>query len=96
MKGSKVYVEGQLQTRKWVDQSGVEKYTTEIVLQRYRGELTILDPRGEGRGDTEQAASGESDIREQPASTSASEGRATSAPTRRPARKLELTDDIPF
>ncbi|MGX7707891.1 single-stranded DNA-binding protein [Methylobacterium sp. Gmos1] len=47
-KGSKVYVEGQLQTRKWQDQSGVEKYTTEIVLQRFRGELTILDGRGGG------------------------------------------------
>ncbi|PCI61518.1 MAG: single-stranded DNA-binding protein [Kordiimonadales bacterium] len=49
-KGSKVYLEGQLQTRKWTDQSGQEKYTTEIVLQRYRGELTMLDGRGEGQG----------------------------------------------
>ena len=49
-KGSKVYIEGQLQTRKWQDQSGVEKYTTEIVLQRYRGELTMLDGRSEGGG----------------------------------------------
>ena len=47
-KGSKVYLEGQLQTRKWTDQSGQEKYTTEVVLQRYRGELTMLDRRGEG------------------------------------------------
>ncbi len=47
-KGSKVYIEGQLQTRKWTDQSGVEKYTTEVVLQRFRGELTILDGRGGG------------------------------------------------
>jgi single-strand DNA-binding protein len=47
-KGSKVYVEGQLQTRKWQDQQGQEKYTTEIVLQRFRGELTILDSRGGG------------------------------------------------
>lgn len=47
-KGSKVYLEGQLQTRKWQDQSGVEKYTTEIVLQRFRGELVMLDSRGEG------------------------------------------------
>jgi single-strand DNA-binding protein len=47
-KGSKVYIEGQLQTRKWQDQSGQEKYTTEIVLQRFRGELTILDSRGGG------------------------------------------------
>ena len=49
-KGSKVYIEGQLQTRKWADQSGQEKYTTEIVLQRFRGELTILDSRGGGGG----------------------------------------------
>jgi single-strand DNA-binding protein len=47
-KGSKVYIEGQLQTRKWTDQSGVEKYTTEVVLQRFRGELTMLDGRQEG------------------------------------------------
>ena len=50
-KGSKVYLEGQLQTRKWQDQSGVEKYTTEVVLQRFRGELTMLDGRG---GEAEQ------------------------------------------
>ncbi|MCJ2079495.1 single-stranded DNA-binding protein [Methylobacterium sp. E-016] len=47
-KGSKVYIEGQLQTRKWTDNSGVEKYTTEVVLQRFRGEMTILDGRGGG------------------------------------------------
>ena len=46
--GSKVYVEGQLQTRKWTDQSGVEKYSTEIVLQKFRGELTMLDGRNDG------------------------------------------------
>lgn len=49
-KGSKVYVEGSLQTRKWTDQQGQERYSTEIVLQRFRGELTILDGRGEGGG----------------------------------------------
>ena len=49
-KGSKVYLEGQLQTRKWTDQQGQEKYTTEVVLQRYRGELTMLDGKGEGGG----------------------------------------------
>ena len=47
-KGSKVYIEGQLQTRKYTDQQGIEKFTTEIVLQRYRGELTLLDGRGQG------------------------------------------------
>jgi len=49
-KGSKVYIEGALQTRKWQDQSGVEKYTTEVVLQRFRGELTMLDTRADGGG----------------------------------------------
>lgn len=49
-KGSKVYIEGQLETRKWQDQSGQDKYTTEIVLRPYRGELTLLDGRGEGGG----------------------------------------------
>ena len=49
-KGSKVYLEGQLQTRKWTDQQGQERYTTEVVLQRYRGELTMLDSRGGGDG----------------------------------------------
>ena len=49
-KGAKVYVEGQLQTRKWTDQQGNDKYTTEIVLQKFRGELQMLDSRGEGGG----------------------------------------------
>ena len=49
-KGSKIYIEGQLQTRKWQDQSGQEKYTTEIVLNRFRGELTMLDSRADGGG----------------------------------------------
>lgn len=49
-KGRQVYVEGQLQTRKWTDQSGQEKYTTEIVLQRFRGELTLIGGRGEDMG----------------------------------------------
>lgn len=49
-KGAKVYIEGQLQTRKWTDQSGQEKYTTEVVLQRFRGELQMLDSRGSGGG----------------------------------------------
>jgi single-strand DNA-binding protein len=44
-KGSKVYLEGQIQTRKWQDQSGADKYSTEIVLQRFRGELVLLDAR---------------------------------------------------
>jgi single-strand DNA-binding protein len=50
-KGAKIYVEGALQNRKWTDQSGVEKFSTEVVLQKFRGELTMLDGRG---GDAEQ------------------------------------------
>ncbi len=53
-KGSKIYLEGSIQTRKWTDQSGVEKFSTEIVLQKFRGELTMLD----GRGDSEGASEG--------------------------------------
>lgn len=50
-KGSKVYIEGQLETRKWQDQSGQDRYSTEVVLRPYRGELTLLDSRGgEGGG----------------------------------------------
>ena len=47
-KGAKVYIEGAIQTRKWTDQSGQEKYSTEVVLQKFRGELTMLDGKGEG------------------------------------------------
>ncbi|WP_375610439.1 MULTISPECIES: single-stranded DNA-binding protein [unclassified Bartonella] len=54
-KGSKIYIEGQLQTRKWQDQNGNDRYTTEVVLQKYRGELQMLDGRGAAGG--EQVAS---------------------------------------
>ena len=57
-KGSKVYIEGQLQTRKWTDQQGVEKYSTEVVLQRFRGELTMLDTRSGGGGGYGDSAGG--------------------------------------
>ena len=60
-KGSKVYLEGQLQTRKWTDQSGAEKYTTEVVLQRFRGELTMLDGKGEGGGMSDNGDAGYGD-----------------------------------
>ncbi|MDP2062470.1 MAG: single-stranded DNA-binding protein [Phaeovulum sp.] len=49
-KGSKVYIEGQLETRKWQDQSGADRYTTEVALRPFRSELTMLDGRGEGGG----------------------------------------------
>jgi single-strand DNA-binding protein len=59
-KGSKLYVEGALQTRKWTDQQGQEKYSTEIVLQKFRGELTMLDGAGGGRGQGAGGGAGES------------------------------------
>ncbi len=61
-KGAKVYIEGAIQTRKWTDQSGQEKYSTEIVLQKFRGELTMLDGRGgdAGGGDDDYAGGGAS------------------------------------
>jgi single-strand DNA-binding protein len=92
-KGSKVYVEGQLQTRKWQDQQGQERYTTEVVLQRFRGELTLLDGRGDA--DHAEAEDGKADhaVRATPAERRPAQAQA---PARRAARKLELTDDIPF
>jgi single-strand DNA-binding protein len=96
-KGSKVYVEGQLQTRKWTDQSGQEKYTTEVVLQRFRGELTILDGRGGGGGETgddDRARSGEfgrsSPMEKRPAMAGAGAGGGRSG------YASDLDDDIPF
>ena len=58
-KGSKVYLEGALQTRKWSDKDGVEKYSTEVVLQRFRGELVMLDSKGEGGGSRERSGASE-------------------------------------
>ena len=88
-KGTKIFVEGALQTRKWTDQSGVEKYSTEVVLQRFRGELTLLDSRGGGAGDGVERE-------ERPASS----GRA-SPMEKRPALAggggdEPIDDDIPF
>ena len=89
-KGAKVYLEGALQTRKWTDQSGVEKYTTEVVLQRFRGELTMLDSRG-GGGSSEGGGGGESgDEGGGYSGGSSSRGGGGRAPAG------DLDDDIPF
>jgi single-strand DNA-binding protein len=90
-KGSKIYVEGALQTRKWTDQSGAEKYTTEVVLQKFRGELTMLDGRsGGGAGAEDDAGGGFSDS----GSSSSGPGRMGRAPAG--AGGGDLDDDIPF
>ena len=91
-KGAKVYLEGALQTRKWTDNSGQERYTTEVVLQRYRGELTMLDSRGGGGGGGAPGYSEEAPAEEY-ASASVSTGAA------RGERRVpvpELDDEIPF
>ena len=62
-KGSKVYIEGQLQTRKWQDQSGADRYSTEVVLQSFGGTLVMLDGRGEGGGGGGYGGGGQSDDR---------------------------------
>ena len=82
-KGSKVYLEGQLQTRKWTDQSGQERYTTEVVLGRFRGELTMLDSRADGGGGSGRDYGGE------PAGAPATA--RDSGPS-----STDLDDDIPF
>lgn len=91
-KGSKVYVEGQLQTRKWTDQSGVEKYSTEVVLQRFRGELTMLDGRGEGQGAGGGFSDGQSSYGGGQ-SQGGGFGGGQAAPAAGPA---DLDDEIPF
>ena len=85
-KGAKVYLEGALQTRKWQDQSGQDKYSTEVVLQGFNSNLTMLDGRGEGGGDS-AGFSGPP--------TTRSEGRrpSSNAPAFEPAG---MDDDIPF
>jgi single-strand DNA-binding protein len=90
-KGSKAYVEGQLQTRKWTDQSGNDRYTTEIVLQKFRGELVLLDSR-EGAGGGRGAGS---DSYEDFGGGSGGSSRAQSRP--QPAAfDTDLDDDVPF
>ena len=89
-KGSKVYLEGQLQTRKYTDKDGVEKYSTEVVLQNFNSTLTMLDTRGGGAGGAE---------------SSDDFGAQSAAPARKPAmaaagsgggRRGDMDDEIPF
>ena len=93
-KGSKIYVEGALQTRKWTDQNNQERYSTEVVLQRFRGELTMLDsarsaggPPIEGGYDEGYAGGGFDD---EPTA------RGAAAPARARTPVNDLDDDIPF
>jgi single-strand DNA-binding protein len=89
-KGSKVYLEGSLQTRKWQDQQGQDRYSTEVVLQGFNSQLTMLDRAGGGAGAGSEVAEGGSDF-------------GSSGPTRERApalagagRREDMDDEIPF
>ncbi|MBB2169981.1 single-stranded DNA-binding protein [Gluconacetobacter aggeris] len=84
-KGRKVFLEGSLQTRKWTDQSGQERYTTEVVVDRFRGDLVLLDSN---RGEGEDFGGGQS------ASAPASRGNAGRSPAT--AGRPDLDDEVPF
>jgi single-strand DNA-binding protein len=90
-KGSKVYIEGQLETRKWQDQSGQDRYSTEVVLRPYRGELTLLDGRGGGEG----GGGGYADDRGGDDSYGGGYGGGGGSGSPAPARS-DLDDEIPF
>lgn len=91
-KGSTVYVEGSLQTRKWTDQQGVEKYTTEIVIQRFNGQLTMLGGRGDNQGGGDRGGYGGG--RDDDYSSGFSTGGANKPSG--PKESYDLNDDIPF
>ncbi|HEU0097648.1 MAG TPA: single-stranded DNA-binding protein [Allosphingosinicella sp.] len=92
-KGSKVYLEGQIQTRKWTDQSGADRYSTEVVLQRFRGELVLLDSRG-GGGGGQDFGGGDYDAGSSGFGGSGGGSRPQSRPA--PAFDSDLDDDVPF
>jgi single-strand DNA-binding protein len=106
-KGAKVYVEGSLQTRKWTDQGGQERYTTEVVIGRFNGQLTMLDGRS-GGGDSgayaggmaEPPTDGATPVRQRtPAAArpaAAARGGAAGAPSWDAPRGGDLDDEIPF
>ena len=96
-KGSKVYLEGQIQTRKWTDNNGQDKYSTEVVLQRFRGELVLLDSRGGGGGGAGGGGGddyGDSFGGGSGGSSFGGGSRQQSRPA--PAFDSDLDDDVPF
>jgi len=99
-KGSKVYVEGALQTRKWTDQAGQEKYTTEVVISRFRGDITLLGGRGEGEGAGEGGSGYQprerAPARSAPAGGPRSGGGGGASPSWDAPKGGDLDDEIPF
>lgn len=94
-KGSKVYLEGRVETRKWQDQSGQDKYTTEIVIPAFRGELTMLSGRGEEGGMGGGGGGGGYQPRERNPASERSGGGGGS-PSWEPSKSGDLDDEIPF
>jgi single-strand DNA-binding protein len=94
-KGSKVYLEGQLQTRKWTDNSGQDRYSTEIVLQRFRGELVLLDSRGGGGGGGGGSFGGD-DYGDSSGGGGSFGGGSRQQSRPAPAFDSDLDDDVPF
>jgi single-strand DNA-binding protein len=96
-KGSKVYLEGQLQTRKWQDQSGQDKYSTEVVLQNFNSSMVLLDGRGEGAGDSGGYGGGDSGgfrgVRDNGGNGGGGRRPSSNAPAFEPGG---MDDDIPF
>lgn len=92
-KGSKVYIEGQLETRKWQDQSGADRYTTEIALRPFRGELTLLDGRDGGSSSGGRSSGGYDDSAPSYGGGSDSYGGSQSGGS---SRSGGMDDDIPF
>ena len=97
-KGSKVYLEGQLQTRKWQDQNGQDKYSTEVVLQRFRGEMVLLDSRGSGGGSGGGYDDGGYDQGFSGGGSNYGGGGQSRPQQQRPAPAFDsdLDDDVPF
>ncbi|HEY1932310.1 MAG TPA: single-stranded DNA-binding protein [Acetobacteraceae bacterium] len=103
-KGRKVYVEGSLQTRKWTDQTGQERYTTEVVIQRFRGELVLIDSQRGEEGGMDASGGGGGAYRERaPASAApraaaggAPRGGGAGAPSWEAPKGGDLDDEIPF
>ena len=94
-KGSKVYLEGQLQTRKWQDQSGNDRYSTEIVLQKFRGELVLLDARESGGGGN-YGGGGGSDYSSGGGGSFSGGGSKPQSRLQPAAFDTDLDDDVPF
>ena len=94
-KGRQVYLEGELQTRKWTDQSGQERYTTEVVLQRFRGQMTMLGGRGEDGGGGGFAGEGGSDY-DRGGGQAPGGGDSRPQPAAGGGGGADFDDDIPF